>query len=143
MYKKVKKMKTNEAAYLAGIVDGEGTITLTMKQKNAKRHLVVSIASNERSVLEYVVDIIGAGKITNKTTYKQQHKPSFAYQISNRQALEVLRQIYKELRTYKKKRAELVLKNYVMLTPRNGKYTKEVEKRRSKFENKFFTILPN
>lgn len=136
-------MKTNEAAYLAGIVDGEGTITLTMKQKNAKRHLVVSIASNERSVLEYVVDIIGAGKITNKTTYKQQHKPSFAYQISNRQALEVLRQIYKELRTYKKKRAELVLKNYVMLTPRNGKYTKEVEKRRSKFENKFFTILPN
>ncbi len=41
----VKALSQAEAAYLAGLVDGEGTITLTHIHKGANRQLSVSIAN--------------------------------------------------------------------------------------------------
>ena len=136
-------MSTIERGYLAGLIDGEGTITLTVKQKNARRHLAVTISSTERNILEYAMKIIGVGKITTKITYKEQHSPSFTYQVYSRQALDVLKQVFVHLQSYKKKRAQLALKHYVALTPRNGKYTKELLKKRKQFEESFLSILPN
>jgi len=39
-YKKVSNLSIANRAYIAGIVDGEGTITLTVKQKGGTRQLV-------------------------------------------------------------------------------------------------------
>lgn len=68
-YAKVKELSPTEAAYAAGIVDGEGTITLTTMHAGENRRLVVSVSSTERHLLEYLVEIIGAGRITSKRTY--------------------------------------------------------------------------
>ena len=141
-YKKVKKLSPEEAAYIAGIIDGEGTISLTRKHRGEHRQLSVSISSTEPSLLKYVLKIIGAGRITNKRTYQANHTPSVTYAISNRQALAVLEQVRPYLKTYKAKRAELILRSYVRLTPRNGKYTQTLLGERDIFIEKILRLNP-
>jgi len=44
------------------------------------------------------------------------------------------------LRTYKPQRAQLILEHYIRLTPRNGKYTKELKAERGQFEQAVLAI---
>lgn len=142
-FKKVKSLSRVEAAYVARIIDGEGTVTLTYKQKNAQRHLGVTISGTEYVLMEYLLHTIGAGKITTKKIYKKNHSAAYSYQIFSRQALDVLRYTLPFLRTYKKQRALLALKHYTALTPRNGKYTPIMLKKRNLFIENFFKTLPH
>jgi hypothetical protein len=128
------------AAYLASLIDGEGTITLTRLSRNRQRGLALTISSTEFDILEHTLTVIGAGKITNKRISKAHHIPSYTYQITNRQALDVLRQIGPYLRGYKAERAMLTLQEYVRLTPRNGRYTEEQLEERNIFVQRFFSI---
>ena len=138
----VRKLDPCDAAYIAGLVDGEGTITLTVQHRGENRRLVLSISNTELPLLEFVRRVAGAGRITTKRTYSERHTPSFTYQISSRQALSLLSQIAPHLRTYKAKRATLALRNYVRLTPRNGKYTKKMKRERQEFERELLGALP-
>lgn len=141
-HKSVRVLSSEDAAYLAGLIDGEGTITLARRHANERRQLVVSIANTERVLLEFVTTAVGAGKITNKRCAKAAHTPSFCFAIANRQALDLLRQLHRQLKGYKKLRAELALRDYVRLTPRNGKYTADLSRRRAEFESAFLDITP-
>jgi hypothetical protein len=133
-YREVRELSSTDAAYIAGLIDGEGTVTLSRRHANEHRQLLISISNTERSLLDFVLDAAGAGKITAKRTTKAHHSPSFAYAISNRQALSLLSQISPYLRSYKRLRARLILDHYVRLTPRNGKYTRDSADHRRRFE---------
>src|SRR6185437_14534125 len=108
-------------AHVAGIIDGEGTITLTRMHRSENRRPVVSISSTELPLLAYVRSVISAGRITGKIRAHEHHSPSFAYCITSRQALHLLAQVVPYLRTYKVKRACMLLEDYTRLTPRNGR----------------------
>ncbi|OGZ08312.1 MAG: hypothetical protein A3D65_01100 [Candidatus Lloydbacteria bacterium RIFCSPHIGHO2_02_FULL_50_13] len=138
--KKLKKLSKENAAYLAGLIDGEGTITLTNKQKGAERQLVVSISNTEYDLLESVFKMTGVWKITSKRSTNQAHRTGHTFVLSNRQALELLSRMLPYLHSYKKQRAKLVIKNYIRLTPRNGKYTPALLAKREKFVKKFFEM---
>ena len=138
----VNQLDLPTAAYLAGLVDGEGTVTLTRLHRNENRRLVVCIANNDLSLLRYVRDAVGAGKVTAKRIYSKRHSPSFNYQITSRQALELLRQIVIFMRTYKTGRAQLALESYVKLTPRNGRYSAETRSARLEFESNLLAMRP-
>ncbi len=122
-YRQVRIFTAVEAAYIAGLIDGEGTILLSRKHRLDNRQLVVSISSTESSMLKYVKEVVGAGQITNKRTYRAHHTPSMTYAITNRQALCLLKQIAPYLKSYKADRAALILDHYLRLTPRNGRYS--------------------
>ncbi len=141
-YKKVKPLTPLTVGYLAGLIDGEGTVTLTRKHRRENRQLAITISSTERKVLEYVLGILGAGKITRKRVYQAHHLPSYTYAIYNRQALQVLAWIQPNLQTYKAKRAELILSQYVSLTPRNGKYSENQRIQREAFIDAVLSIKP-
>lgn len=129
-----------QAAYLAGLVDGEGTVTLSRRHKSENRQLVVSISNTELPLLQYVLEVVGVGKITSKKTYRSHHAPSYTYSISNRQGLSLLKQIHPYLRTYKAKRTALIIRDYIRLTPRNGRYTPEISQARKVFEREVMSI---
>jgi LAGLIDADG-like domain len=139
-YKVVNALTPENAAYIAGLIDGEGTITLGRRHAADQRQLIVSIANTERSLLEYVALTLGAGKITSKRTVSEKHAPSFCYTVSNRQALSCIAQVMPYLRTYKRERARLALTDYIRLTPRNGKYTDALLRQRLEFENRFLGL---
>ncbi|MGB5102423.1 MAG: hypothetical protein WBO04_03770 [Steroidobacteraceae bacterium] len=136
----VRTLQQFEAAYLAGLIDGEGTITLSRRHANERRQLVVSVVSTEREIVAWVLSTVGAGKITRKRTTAKHHAPSFTYTVSNRQALAVLRQAAPYLQSYKRARAHLAIVHYVELTPRNGKYSPEADAARCKFEESFLNL---
>ena len=138
--RQISKLDPVVAGYIAGLIDGEGTVTLTRVHRNESRRLVVSISNNDRRLLEFVREAVGAGRITRKRTYAASHAPSFTYQISSRQALELLRQTSTLLRSYKAGRAALALSDYVRLTPRNGKYEAHLRAQRTTFEVEFLAI---
>ena len=142
-YKKVKVLTPPNAAYLAGLIDGEGTVTLTRRNLNKQRELVVSISNTEMPILTYVQTVSGVGKITKKRTTSSLHTPSFTFQVTNRQALSLLKQIVRYMKSHKATRAKLVLKDYIRLTPRNGRYTTQQLQEREKFIEKFFSIQSN
>ena len=137
-----KPLNTAEAAYIAGLIDGEGSIGLLRKHRGENRQLVVSISNNDFALLRYVLDVTGVGKITSKKPAKIKHTPSKTYTVTNRQALELLRQITPMLRTYKRARAELILEKYLTLTPRNGKYSAELLAARNNFVEECMSIKP-
>lgn len=137
-----KFLSVADSAYIAGIIDGEGTITLTRKHKNENRQLAISVSNNERTVLEYMLQTLNMGKITNKRVNSQNHAPNFTYAVYNRQALWLLEKVAPYLKTYKAQRARLILNNYIRLTPRNGKYSEALKSQRTKFEVEVLSIKP-
>ena len=138
----VNPLDPASAAYIAGLVDGEGTVTLTRLHLGENRRLVVSISNSDLRLLEFVLGRVGVGKITRKRTYRPQHAPAFAFQVSGRQALALLLRITPYMRSYKAQRAQLALQKYVAVTPRNGKYTAEILSARDAFERRFFSMRP-
>ena len=136
----IRKLRESEAAYIAGIIDGEGTITLTRTHRGENRRPIVSVSSTERALLEYLRLVIGAGRTTNKRRSRTYHSASFVYVISSRNALALLSQISQYLHTYKLDRANLLLREYLRVTPRNGRYSPSLQLARSAFERDFLTI---
>lgn len=136
----IKSLSSSEAAYIAGIIDGEGTVTLTRTHRGENRRPIASISSTELALLEYVRGVVGAGRITRKARTRSYHSPSFAYCLSSRQALSLLRQVSGYLQTYQSQRARLLLEDYIRLTPRNGRYTSQQRAEKQAFEARFFAL---
>ena len=136
----LRELSEAEAAHVAGIIDGEGTITLTRTHRGEGRRPVVSISSTELPLLQYIQSVVGAGRITCRVTARDHHSPSYAYVISSRQALALLARISRYLRTYKLQRCRLLLDEYVALTPRNGRYTSAQRAAKELFEARFFAV---
>jgi hypothetical protein len=136
----VCNLSATDAAYIAGVIDGEGTISLLRHHCGEQRRAAVSVANTDYALLQYLLATIGAGRITNKRIARAHHTPSFVFVIYSRQALALLEQIAPFLRTYKRERARLLLQSYLALTPRNGKYTPSMLAARQAFEVRFFEI---
>jgi len=136
----LRHLTESEAGYIAGIIDGEGTITLARTHRGENRRPVVSISSTELPLLVYVRSVVGAGRITPKARSRDYHSPSFAYVLLSRQALTLLSQVSQYLRTYKSERARLLLGEYLRVTPRNGRYTPDQRQARRSLEQRFFAI---
>ncbi len=135
-------MEDWEAAYLAGIIDGEGTITLTRMHKKEHRRPCITIASTDIELLVYIQTLAG-GTINNKKNYKtDRHKDSYTLTIKKKEdVLFILTRISKFLRIDKKRlRAQWILKHYETVTPRNGKYNSELLEKKISFEEDFFRI---
>ena len=136
----VNRLARDHAAYIAGLVDGEGTVTLTRTHRNQRRRLVVCVSNNELPILWFLRATIGVGKITGKRVYNPRHAPSYTFQVTSRQALDLLRQIVDYMRSYKARRARLALAEYLAVTPRNGRYRNDQTAAKAEFETRFFAI---
>ncbi|MEH7744659.1 LAGLIDADG family homing endonuclease [Neobacillus drentensis] len=135
-------MESWEAAYIAGIIDGEGTITLTRMHEKEHRRPCITIASTDKELLIYL-QVITEGTINNKKNYNpERHKDSYTLSIKNKETvLSLLNHVTPYLRVDKKRnRAIWILKHYELVTPRNGKYTKVLLEKKIAFENSFFEI---
>lgn len=135
-------MELWEAAYVAGIIDGEGSISLTRMQENEHRRPCITIASTDLKLLIYIQTLTN-GVITKKKNYNpQKHKNSFTLSIKKKdEVLRILQDVSPFLRIDKKrKRAEWLINNYDLVTPRNGKYTLELLRMKKSFEDSFFNI---
>ena len=126
-------------AYVAGLIDGEGTITLSHNNKgDAYRTPVVSMTSTTRELVDLLHDEYG-GSVRYHRTYRPQHSDSFIWSVRHDRALRMLARITPYLRVPEKvDRAHLVLTRYKDVTPRNGKYSSAQRESKLEFERLFF-----
>ncbi len=114
-------MEEVEKAYIAGIVDGEGTVTLMKHHKNETPLPFVGIANNNLGLLKRIKFLVG-GNICTKKKRLPHHNDSYVLNIRQDRALRFLNEIKKYL-IVKKQQAELITTQYKAVTPRTGKYT--------------------
>lgn len=128
-------------AYIAGIIDGEGSILLSRSRaKDHYRHPVVSVSSTTLGLLEFLKQHYG-GHISSHKTYQDHHKKSWSWKIGYSSAIEILINILPYMLEPKKiYRAKLLIDVYPTVTKRNGKYTEEEMKRKLQFEEDFLKI---
>lgn len=95
------------------------------------------IQNNSREFVNKV-----ALKIKSKKNYNlEKHTDSFAYTIKYNDAINLLVEIEPYLVIEnKKKRARLIIEKYKKVTPRNGKYSKEMLEAKEKFYEDFINI---
>lgn len=135
-------MTETEKAYIAGIIDGEGSIMLQKIHKNEHPSPCISITSTTLELLEWIKIVIGKGTITKKKNYNMEvHKDCYSYILRRNDAISLLNDIYPYLIIKaKRKRAELIINTYKSITPRNGYYTKEILIAKENFYNEFISI---
>lgn len=132
-------MTNEEKAYLAGIIDGEGSIMLIKINKNQFPSPCISISSTTLELLEWIKFKTKTGTIRSKKNYNiDKHKNSYSYEVRYNDAINILIEIepYLIIKS-KKKRARLIIEKYKELTPRNGHYTNEMIEAKEEFYNQF------
>ena len=135
-------MTNIEIAYLAGIIDGEGSIMLSKYHHSEFPCPCISISSTDLELLEWVRDKIGSGRINRKKNYNiNKHKTSYTYVVYYDTAIDVMNKIEPYLVITKKKlRAKFIIENYKTVTIRNGKYNDTQRKAKEKFYHDFMEL---
>ncbi|WP_017413373.1 LAGLIDADG family homing endonuclease [Clostridium tunisiense] len=120
-------MNEIQKAYVAGIIDGEGSIMLQSFHKNQLPSPCVSVASTSMELLIYLKQIISCGVIVKKKNYNlEKHHDSYTFYVRYNNAINLLIEIEPYLIIEsKRKRAKLIIEKYKTLTPRNGRYSEE------------------
>lgn len=136
-------MKEGILYYTAGIIDGEGTITLSTKKSKTGntdfRQPVISVSSTTPEILEFLKSNFG-GYISKHKVYQDHHKESFSWKIIYSDAISLCKLIHPYLlEPEKKRRALLIANEYPKVTKRNGKYTNKELQRKLLFQENFFS----
>lgn len=131
-----------EKAYIAGIIDGEGSIMLQKFHKNQLPAPYVSVASTTIELLNWLKATVGKGSIKSIKNYNPtKHKDSYTYSLKYNDAIDLLSNIYPYLKIEaKQKRAELILTRYKVVTLRNGRYNEIQLKLKNEFYEDFINI---
>jgi len=65
-------MKEQDLYYTAGLIDGEGSICLSIQRKNQNRSPVISVSSTTYEIPLYLKETHG-GSISKHKVYKEHH----------------------------------------------------------------------
>lgn len=115
-----------EAAYAAGILDGEGSVSLTRNRKGRWPSPQVSVASTDREVLEWLRHRFG-GSISTKKPRQPSHSISYDWKVTDRLALRFLQTVRPYMVIHRKiSRTDLLIEAYLACTPRNGRYNADL-----------------
>ena len=125
-------------AYLAGLFDGEGSVLLSKDNSSQLfRRPSLSMTSTTLALLEICKDTFG-GIILSQKVYKEHYKPSWTWKVRNRKAIIAIQKLLPFINEPEKKRKmELILSQYDLLTNRNGKYTELQKTAKLQFEQEF------
>lgn len=118
-------MKKTDLAYMAGIVDGEGSISLVLMKKTLT--LVVQVTNtNEWLIQSIKMCFGGAVRLAKPLQPEKNWKPTYRWVVTSMQALEFLKLVYPYLRL-KKSQAEIAIK-FLELRGTKGRWLSEKEK---------------
>jgi len=126
-------------AYAAGLIDGEGSISLPRNYKtSAFRRPLVSVASTTIELVDFMKLHFGGCVCTKRSKKFDHHKTAYQWAIQYQKAITVLAQLLPYLQVpSKRQRATMLVNEFSALTPKNGKYTPEQRSAKLMFEERF------
>lgn len=132
-------MKACSIEYLAGLFDGEGTVTLSRRNaSDLYRTPTLSLSSTTKELVDVCKDAFG-GWIISKKQYAAHHKPAWHWYCNGDAAISASSQLLPYIREpAKRHRMTLLCTQYKSVTVRNGKYTVAQTIAKQTFETLFF-----
>lgn len=136
-------MKPVDIGWLAGIIDGEGTITLLARGAPRFRQPTLSVTSTDLPILARLRNLVG-GNISRHTrrNLRRHWRAAWIWKLNGAGVvLAVLRLVVDHLRCPKKRRrAHFLLTRYAKVTRRNGHYSALQRARKVAMERRFFEL---
>lgn len=130
-----------ERAWTAGIIDGDGCITMTPMGGGRRRKPVVVVDSTDMEILEELLRLWGGGLVAKRKA-REHHRQAWSWRLYGADnIIAMLQWVVPYMRcATKRQRAELLLDRYKAVTPRNGYYTPELLAEREAFDRQFMQI---
>ena len=98
---------------------------------------MVSVTSTTIEILYFLRDLFG-GNIITRAKQKEHHKQTFVWQVSRDRALLCCERVLPFLlEPIKLRRAWMLVEEYKIVTPRNGKYNEKSLRLKADFEKRF------
>jgi len=109
-------IKESHLAYIAGFLDGEGTISIVkVKRKDRERSYsspyyrpILVINNTNREILEWIKSVFGAGQVNLVARKEMGRKPVYRWIVGNAVAIQIAEILYPHLRV-KKLQADVVM----------------------------------
>ena len=116
-YKHGRKTITNDIAYIAGFVDGEGCIRIKRANQGGNSYYVTfQITNSNQDILEFIAQLFG-GQIGFQE--KGRNKPIYQYRLTSAEAVDALKLLHPFLKE-KRVQAQMAIQFHEMkekLTP--------------------------
>lgn len=139
--KSCKQLSATDAAYLAGILDGEGSISISCctRRGRLKTEITVGIANNCGPLLDWIAEVTGVGGLYRA---KRGHLHRSAWNLAGFQASVFLKQLIPYLRIKKEQAALAVQFCETKSNRRQGKYrlSNEVMSLRLQMRDEMLTL---
>ena len=118
-----EKRESNQEAYFAGIIDGEGCIAY---EKTKKDYWIPSIAveMSDKDVIDRLKDFFGKGSVVYIKPRQKHHKDTWRWRIRGKGAVDIYFKIYNYLSDRRKNKITEVLKRYCDDANARDKYKK-------------------
>lgn len=87
-----RDLSVSEAAYIAGLIDGEGSIGGTHRNAKGRTSWFIRIYNTHRGVMEWLLKATNTGCIVNRQKEKPHHKKSYAWECFAWNAKHILEQ---------------------------------------------------
>jgi len=116
-----------EIGWLAGLIEGEGTISVELKRRGDSVYAspYLQVVNTNKEIVEKVLSIIGNSAKIYKTYHKGSKRPAWQIKIYRRSGLKkVLEMIKPHVTETTRKKIELICE-LIDLQDRNKRYTKE------------------
>lgn len=132
-------MKETLKAYMAGLIDGEGSIMLSKQHSYDEfRMPVISLTNTSFNIIDLLKKTFG-GTICNQKLYQVHHTPAKIWRVCYDRAVNICVMLLPYFKhTEKIRRAQLIATRYKQCTVRNGKYTENQRQAKLQFQHDFF-----
>lgn len=87
-----RDLSVPEAAYIAGLIDGEGSIGGTHRNARGRTSWFIRVYNTHRGVMEWLLKATNTGNIVNRPKEKPHHKKSYAWECFAWNAKHILEQ---------------------------------------------------
>ena len=118
-----EKRESNQEAYFAGIIDGEGYISY---EKTKKDYCIpsVSVEMTDKDVIERIYKFFNAGSVVYIKPREKHHLDSWRWRSRGKAAVNIYFKIYNYLSDRRKRKIDEVLKKYCEDANAREKYKK-------------------
>lgn len=117
----------------AGLIDADGGIRLEGREGRTKA-AVVYLHSTSTEIIDWLIANVGGYAIL-KPPAKKHHRPVLVWRSRGRDAVRLCECLAPVLlESSKRARANLIARDYIRLTPRNGRYSEQMKADRAEFE---------
>ena len=134
-------MKPEEAAWLAGYMDGDGCVCLGSKSGRSWRSPIIVIDSCDMELLDAARALVG-GRLVVKRRYSDRHRQAWSLRLTGADdVISVLTALRPFMRCAAKcERADMLINEWRACTPKNGFYSEADRTAKARFEERFLAI---